>query len=165
MSQIAVSVIYRGWEALTRSALNGVLREALRHMALRWKRRYLPKHFTKAGAKEYGYKPRQGELNPLKKGTYSNRKLRLFSHVLPNVYTGELRRLSLYGATNITAKATSTRAWARVRLPRKANFRLHELEIVSEREKVDLETFLAEDIERLVARHGHSGSASVTIQS
>lgn len=164
-STLDITILYRGWEALKRSELNELLRQALTHMALRWKRRFLPKHFTKAGAREYQYKPRRGELDPRKKGTYSNRKLRLFGHVLPNVYTGELRRLSLYGATDIVAKATSTRAWARVRLPKKANFRLHELQIVSQGEKTDLETFLAEDIERLVSRRGHTGSVQATIVS
>jgi len=163
MTRIAVHVELKGYEALKQRELNDALRAALENMGVRWKRRYLPKHFTKAGAREYNYKPRQGELNPLRKGTYSNRKLRLFSHVLPNVYTGELRRLSLQGATKTTAKATSTRAHVRVHLPRKANFRLHELSIVSPAEQAELEKFLVADLERQFAKRGQSGTVSISL--
>lgn len=163
MTRIAINVELKGFESLTRSDLNEAIRAALSNMGVRWKRRYLPQHFTKAGAKIYNYKPRNGQLNPLRKGTYTNRKLRLFSHTLPNVYTGELRRLSLHGATKVTAKSTSTRAHVRVHLPRKANFRLHELSAVTESEQAELELFLTEDLERQFARRGKSGTVSVGI--
>ncbi|REJ65832.1 MAG: hypothetical protein DWQ31_16600 [Planctomycetota bacterium] len=163
MTRIAVNVELKGFEALKQRDLNDAIRDALSNMGVRWKRRYLPLHFTKAGARKYNYKPRQGELNPLRRGTYTNRKLRLFSHTLPNVYTGELRRLSLQGQTKTTAKSTASRAHVRVHLPRKANFRLHELSIVSPDEQAELEKFLVEDLERQFTKRGQSGTVKVSL--
>lgn len=163
MAQFVVDVELRGVEALKQKDINNALRVALKAMVVRWRKRYLKKHFTKAGARLYGFKPRDGERNPLKKGSYSNKKLRLFSHVLPNVYTGELRRLSLHGVQKVKATVTSTRAKASAVLPRKANFRLHELKLVSGPERVDLERFLVTRLEKELNRRGASATASVGI--
>jgi hypothetical protein len=165
MTLITIDMELRGAEALRQRDVNDALRRALEGMCLRWRRQYLPKHFTKGGAREYGYQPRQGERNPLKRGSYSNRKLRLFSHVLPNVYTGELRRLSLQGPQTVRATVTRTRARVRAVLPRKANFRLHELKIVSSRERAALEQFLVQRIEFELNRRGAAATAVISIRA
>lgn len=163
MAQFIVTMDLRGVEALTQKDINDSLRHALKMMVLRWRRRYLKKHFTKAGAREYGFQPRGGQRNPQRKGTYSNRKLRLFRHVLPNVYTGELRRLALQGVHRVKVTVTATRAKGSAVLPRKANFRLHELKLVSPRETIDLEQFLVERLEHELNRRGATATASVGI--
>lgn len=163
MTQFIVDVELRGVEALTQKEINDAFRAALRMMVVRWRRRYLKKHFTKSGAREYGFKPRGGQHNPLRPGSYSNRKLRLFSHVLPNVYKGELRRLSLHGVQTVKATVTSTRAKASAVLPRKANFRLHELKLVSQRERADLEQFLVARLEKELDRRGATATATAGI--
>lgn len=48
-----------------------------------WHREILAKHFTHAGAAEYGYAPRTVKHNW--------RKLRKFGHTYPNVFTGEMK--------------------------------------------------------------------------
>lgn len=157
MAQFIVDIELSGAERLARRQVNDVIRDALEAMILHWRRRYLPKHFTKAGAREYGYQPRGGERNPLVKGSYTNRKLRLFSHTLPNVYTGELRRQCLQGVQRVTAKVTSTRAHGHAVLPRKANFRLHELGLVSSAERAELAKFFVARVEFGLARAGATG--------
>lgn len=160
-----------GTERLKKSDVNRAVRDALHAMGLRHRRRNLARHFTKAGARKYGYQPRKGELNPWRRGTYSNRKLRLFGHVLPLVYTGELRRQTLYGVRDVRATATSTRQTVRIVLPRKANLRnphgpnmLEELRIVAPDELADLGKFLVEDLERRLSRAGAPGAkASASI--
>jgi len=63
-----------------------------------WHRTALPKHFTRAGAREYDYSPRKGEPgNRYRKGfkrSYTGQKLAQFGHTLPLVYSGESRALS-----------------------------------------------------------------------
>lgn len=66
-------------------------RDMLNNAGVKWHRDYRPKHFTKAGAREYGYEPRGGEQrsgSPFK-GSYTAKKLRLFGHTRPLVFTGE----------------------------------------------------------------------------
>lgn len=52
-------------------------------VGLRHKRANLPKHFTEAGASEYGYATRSRK--------YTRAKQRKHGHTLPLVYTGQLR--------------------------------------------------------------------------
>lgn len=160
MSLVQVNITLTGVERLRKREINDALREAIEAMVLRWRRRYLPKHFTHGGARVYGFAARQGQFNPHRRGTYTNRKLRWFSHTLPNVYTGELRRLVTQGPQRVKATVTSTRARGRALLPRKANFRLHELEIVSASERQDLERFLVQMIELRLARRGAASASA-----
>lgn len=157
MKYYLVNYNLTGIERLTKSQVNGCIRKALHAVGVRWRRLYLAKHFTKGGAREYGYKPRQGESNPKKPGTYSYYKLKQFKHVLPLVYTGELKKLALYGERRVIAKATSSAAYVRVVFPRKANFVIADLRKVSQRELVDLQKFLVDQLEREFKRIGAAG--------
>ncbi len=164
----------RGFESLTKSQLNEALRLMMHAVGLRHRRRHLAKHFTKAAYRAYGYAPRQGDNgsgSPFR-GSYQYRKLRKFSHTLPLVYTGELRRLTLYGRQDVRATAAGGNAKARIVLPRKANLRnpwsltnpLKELQAVSGAEMADLERFAGEQLERELKAQGASGaSAGVNI--
>jgi hypothetical protein len=152
-----VQLSFRGAEALPKSEVNACLRRALEGMGWRWREQYLPKRFTKKGAREYGFRPRAGELNPRKRGTYTNRKLRLFGHTLPLRYTSEAYREALFTLKVVTATATSARATVRVRLPRKANFHIKDWTAISAAEIRDLEYFLAGrvslELQKAGARH------------
>lgn len=82
-----------------------------------WHKTMRPKHFTHAGAREYGYRPRKGERgNPHPKGfarSYTGRKLKKFGHTLPMVFTGESR--SLTGIRDVRATSKGTRVVMRAR--------------------------------------------------
>jgi len=115
-----------------------------------WHSEMRPKHFTVAGAAEYGYLPRQGEPgNPYRGGfwaSYTGRKLRKHHHRSPLKYSGELEQLSR--ARRIDTTVFRTKSRMRVIMPgaRKANFRnpaskidmREELTRVSEQEQVRL---------------------------
>lgn len=167
----------RGIETLTAKDRNDSLRDGLAAMGLRHRRRNLPVHFTKRGYSLYGYAKRHGDSGGNLRGrafrsTYQGRKLRLFGHTLPLVYTGELRRLTLYGLPRVTATARSGVGKVLIHLPAKANFRrgdispLRELQAVAGMELVDLEKFLVPELERQWRRRGaRKSSAGVTIKT
>lgn len=73
-----------------------------------WFKHFRPKHFTKAGAREYGYIKRKGEDLPHgSKGfraSYTGRKFKKFGHKQPLVYTGESREASRKGRVKPTSK-------------------------------------------------------------
>lgn len=88
-----------------------LLREGHERAARYWHRVFMPKHFTVAGAREYGYQPRSGELGPggvpmeppripskrasssgaprmIANPKYAWRKRRQKGHGRPNVWSG-----------------------------------------------------------------------------
>jgi hypothetical protein len=169
-----VSVQARGIDALSQRDRNDSLREAMVAVGLRHRRRNLPKHFTKLAYQLYRYAPRAGDPGNTRKsfrGSYQGRKLRLFGHTLPLVFTGELRKLTLYGLRTVNATASRGEATVKIRLPNKANFKnpnskvhpLKELQAVNGAELVDLERFAGEELERQWRRRGAAGSAGVNI--
>lgn len=87
---------------------NRIHKEMWRSLGEHWHRYQRPKHFTKAGAQEYGYAPRSGDpgrTHP--KGfhrSYQGRKLRRFGHTLPLVYTGLSRNLTRVRDVRPTSK-------------------------------------------------------------
>lgn len=173
----AVQFEFRGIDALKTKQVNDAIKRALVAMGKRWRRRYLPKHFTHKGAREYGYKRRVGETGsggsgrPIRKIagkiTYTWKKWKLHGHTLPLVYTGELRRQSLYGPPKIkaTCKNRGQNANVRVSLPRKANFVIKDMTAVSRREIIDLQKFLADQVERELRREGTSATATAHISA
>lgn len=140
---LGVSLTIRGIVGLKASEINECVRKAMEAIGWRWRERYLHKRFTRAGAREYGFRQRDGEQNPRKRGTYTNRKLRLFGHTLPLRYTSESYNEAMFTLKVVTATATSSRATVRIRLPRKANFWINEWRAVSAAELVDLQNALA----------------------
>ena len=164
----------RGSEHLSKSQIGEALRGMMHAVGLRHRRRNLAKHFTKAAYSLYGYAPRSGDRSSGRGfyGSYQYRKLRKFSHTLPLVWSGELRRLTLFGARDVRATSTGGNAKVRIVLPRKANFKnpnskvhpLKELQAISSRELVDIQKFAGEQLEREFKRFGFkSAPASVSI--
>ena len=114
-------------KSLTAAQMKSMILEAWTLVGDDWHRRLRPKHFTNAGAREYGYQPRKGEAgNQAAKGfrrSYTGRKLAAKGHTRPLVWSGELEQLSR--AKRIEARAFATRSKVRVVMPlaAKANFR------------------------------------------
>jgi hypothetical protein len=76
---------------------NNIAREVATGVGVYWHENFLEKHFTQAGAAEYGYAPRDGDrLRPNAKGfrsSYQGRKLRKYGHTRPLFKTGRSREL------------------------------------------------------------------------
>ncbi len=66
----------------SRAEWRSLLKEAWRHAGVHWHQTLMPKHFTVAAEKEYGYQSRDG--------AYTRRKVRLFGHCKPLVFRGDL---------------------------------------------------------------------------
>lgn len=75
-----------------------ITKEALAKTAAYHHRQFMHKHFTKAGAAEYGYSPRKGEQSGIGSKaffrSYTGRKQRMKGHTLPLVWSGESRELA-----------------------------------------------------------------------
>lgn len=89
--------------------LNAIKKTCFELIGVYWHRHFRPKHFTHAGAREYGYAARKGERGnmgstKLFQRTYTGRKLKRFGHTLPLVYTGMSRQLSRIRRIRATPK-------------------------------------------------------------
>ena len=112
-----------------------------------WLVNFLPRHFTNAATRRYGYAPRAGEKGSGKrwKGSYTQRKLRKFHHTRPLEATGEgvASVKSSRRATATTRRATATMRGSVFNFPapRGGKHRLmrHEIETVLDSEQQQLE--------------------------
>jgi len=93
-----VTMSQREWNEIQRGVWQGVGRY--------WHVHFRPKHFTRAGAQEYGYQPRTAG--------YQRRKAKQKHHQDPLVFTGESRRRTR--SARIVPFATSRRVGVRVRM-------------------------------------------------
>lgn len=88
--------------------LNKIFKFAYLRCGLRWHRKFRPKHFTEAGAREYRYKPRKGEKlrrdSKRFRRSYTGRKLRKWGHTLPLVWSGTSRQRSRIPRIKATSK-------------------------------------------------------------
>lgn len=94
--------------ARARSVWNRMIKENWYSQGAFWHGEFREKHFTAAGAREYGYAPRAGQTgNPRKSfwGSYSGQKQKKLLHQLPLVFTGV--SMSLTAIRVIQAKATT----------------------------------------------------------
>lgn len=78
----------------TKTNIRKVIQAALFKVGDYWHRNFMKKHFTKAGAREYGYAPRKGER--ARAGSKTFRKVagpaeRREGQILPLVHSGALR--------------------------------------------------------------------------
>lgn len=89
---------------LAKKAINDIARETVREMGAYWHDHFREKHFTQAGAREYGYATRQ-------RG-YMIAKARIHHHQNPLEFTGLSHALSKI--KDIRATATSKEAKVRV---------------------------------------------------
>lgn len=107
--------------AVLKKEMNKILKTVWRVTAEHWHRYQRPKHFTHAGAREYGYTPRSGEKGSTRtrfKGSYTQRKIQAVDHTRPLEFSGTSRQLTRI--QNI--KSTSKGAVIRMRAPA-LNFR------------------------------------------
>jgi hypothetical protein len=188
MLPIKVNYVYRG-----RAAQAGVtsvagwkrlLAEAWKLEARYWQREMLPKHFTVAGAAEYGYQPRQGDpgyqghIPTYRKGpkagqvrfwaTYIGRKIGKFGHRRPLVWSGGLER----AAQNIIdIRGTDRGGVAVLHVPQYTfNYRTDipgiqpkkalELAVFSPRETEELRQYLDESLGMLIREIENDTSVS-----
>jgi len=104
------SIKFHGFvPGVNNSQVNIVIRETLGDLAAYWHEHMRAKHFTVAGAREYGYLPRRGERGNMPrigfKRSYTGRKLKAMGHTRPLVYTGEseemtrIRDIRVHGKT------------------------------------------------------------------
>ena len=101
---------------ILRRKLNEITRAAAWTMGSHWHKNLLAKHFTAAGAREYGYAARQGEPGrPGKnfRSTYTGRKLREHGHTRPLEFTGDSRHDA---ETQVSIDAVATKGQGRVRV-------------------------------------------------
>jgi hypothetical protein len=93
---------------ILKSELNRVTRACLEQVANYWHRHFRAKHFTAAGAREYGYAKRRGEeLGQGSKAfwhSYTGRKLRKYGHKRPLVLSGVSEALTLMRDVRVTGK-------------------------------------------------------------
>lgn len=161
MTVIAINVHYSGPApgGVGQREWNEFVREMFRQMGYEWHREFRAKHFTRAGAVEYGYAPRSGERGNIPpqgfQRSYTGRKLRWYGHTRPNVLTGESEQQTR--RRDVRATATSKRATGRVHLHApKLNFRnphskAHpaiEVTLISEREKPRLRDRGTKDLQK-----------------
>jgi hypothetical protein len=127
---IAISMYERGaTPGLLKKLWNKLAKACWSEVAIHWHKEMRPKHFTHAGAREYGYDKRQGEggigrhddWRALGAGasftdrmgrrafyrTYTGRKLQRFGHTYPLVWSGASRTLT--GMRNISATKSGSR--------------------------------------------------------
>lgn len=81
---------------LLKKQIKPILKKGYKDIGDHWHQKMRPKHFTREGAREYGYTPRKGEAGSGKafKSSYTGAKHRRFGHTLPLVFSGVSRQLS-----------------------------------------------------------------------
>jgi len=153
-----------GTENLSQRQFNALIVEAWEDVGDFWFDHMLPKHFTKAGAREYGYQPRKGEPgNAHRKGfwsSYTGRKQKTMHHTDPLVWSGALKRGAL-GSYRVHSTATSKQSKMSVILPgaraanrRSPHSRIHmreELTTISQSERLILTDLHNQKIEERLA--------------
>lgn len=138
---------------LSKRTLNAhVLKPAYHDIGVYWHTHYRKKHFTHAGASEYGYTPRKGDRGSGRrfKGSYTAKKIRKWGHSKPLIWTGESERLTRIRDVRATSKGCRV-----VLKANKLNFRSRHTEIrmreemtrISRREARELTKILGEQVQ------------------
>lgn len=149
MFYVTTEYYVTGIEALRKSDVNAALKAAWLAVGKRWRRRYLPLHFTNRAERRYYYTPRSWD--------YERKKLKFLGHTRPLEFTGEGRREATY-RENLSV----TRWGVIIRLPRKFNLRgrntpikmADEIRRVLPEELEELAEFFIEQLERELRRRG-----------
>jgi hypothetical protein len=128
---------------------NTILKPGWEKTGIHWSQHFWKKHFTEAGAAEYAYLPRAGQLLPRGskrwKHSYTGRKAQKMGHTLPLVWSGQLMRESRHQMIRATSKGVAVRMRARKanwRNPRSRINMAEELRKVSLREQRELRKVL-----------------------
>lgn len=143
--------------------LNRAKRAAWIDAGLFWHKHLRPKHFTKAGATEYGYAPRRGERGNLLAGesfrsSYTGQKLRKFGHTRPLEYTGHSRALTRLRDVRPMTKGRGVRVVLRApglnRSVKGASVNMRaEMTVISEREANQIIRLWNRSLERRLKRY------------
>lgn len=129
-----------GW--LKTSAYNAVMQRALTDVGKYIVANIVGKHFTAAGAREYGFKPRDP--------AYEQQKQRRLGHRRPNVGKHRLDQMAKRGARiSATAKVLTVRLTGLSRIDAE---RRRELEAISKRDEEAMAKVLAEGIATRLAK-------------
>lgn len=149
-----ITIRENGWSPkIAKRELNNINKGTMQDVGEYWHNHFREKHFTTAGAREYGYAPRA-------RG-YMIAKAKKKGHQLPLVWTGVSRLRSMF--PRIVATASKANAKVRIvlnmpqlnRIPRLRE----EMERVSQRELSILGNVVVESQER---RHSALKDTSVT---
>jgi len=86
--------------------INQVIKSVLHRLGVMWHEKFRGKHFTVAGAREYGYTPRKGEGQTGKSfwRSYTGRKKKETGHQRPLVFSGESQMLTRIRDVRATSK-------------------------------------------------------------
>jgi hypothetical protein len=112
-----IEVTRAGTGTLNTRVWNGIKRRLWKSVAQYWIDEIRPKHFTKGGAKEYGYSPRQGETGASGKAfwrSYTGRKQRKFGHTKPLTWSGAFERDTRSSRIQATQHGSTVRIRGRV---------------------------------------------------
>ena len=143
---------------LSKRDFNNAVKGTHKDLGRYWHGALRPKHFTAAGAREYGYAPREGEKSkPGPRGfgsSYTGKKLKKWGHTKPLVWSGESKRRT----QKLNLRPTSKRITIKMNAPA-LNFQAgkrtdlnmrRELETISDRETVG---GISRMYQRLLDRH------------
>lgn len=150
---------------LLRKQLNTIHRETAIDLGSHWHAHYRAKHFTHAGATEYGYQPRAGERGSGRafRGSYTARKLKLHNHTRPLVWSG--RSEALAAIRDIRATAVKGSATSRVVIHARAlNWRRSEKSPDMRREMTTISKSEAAELTALASRRLQDRFAAVKDQ-
>jgi len=99
---IRTKITWRGSPEITLAEFRRSLKPELQFVGQVWHHRFLPRHFTTAAARRYGYKPRGA--------SYSRYKAKRFGHRNPLVFTGDLKAMvERMGRVSSTSRSVSVR--------------------------------------------------------
>lgn len=128
-------------------AMQRLMKAALGKLAAHHHHLYMAKHFTVAGGREYGYKPRQGEGKSGKEfwRSYCGQKKRKKGHQRPLVFSGEsetLARIMDIRADSKRARIVQHARGLNRRNPNSAIRMNEEIRAISDKEvRADVELF------------------------
>jgi len=116
-----------------------------------WHKQMRPRHFTKAGAKDYAYEPRSGERGSGKSfgRSYTARKLKEHGHTRPLVLTGATELLSRMQDIRATSKGVKVVVHVGnvLRQPKGRAERVRELTMVTPEEQRQLADIYDEEMQ------------------
>jgi hypothetical protein len=165
-----ITMVERGaTPGLLAKAHNEAAKEGWQETGRYWVANIRDKHFTQAGAREYGYTKRKGEGmvrgSKAYKRSYTGRKEARFGHTRPLEFSGKSRSLTRTARISGTAKGATVRMNApalNFKHPKSQIVMRDELTRISQPEARELSNVLAQHYHRHINRAG--GTKTTTIK-